>query len=213
MEQASKTTKVFGPHSPGAARIESLCRPGSVPSYVNGFGGTLAVTSPVPYISFFSGPPFFLFGGLVKPPKKRKNRLVKKMRCVVCFALVVILLYHHRRYHHRDRARRRTNRQPCIAKPDPPYAVRTRGEAGCYRQVGILSAESGPVPLYGRPTGSGGRWNYYSVSNQTLPQKMPVFVNGRDCERLQGCPEASDGETLDVRGLGSAVVTLYTRDV
>ena len=45
---ASKTTKVFGPHSPGAARIESLCRPGSVPSYVSGFGGTLAITSPVP---------------------------------------------------------------------------------------------------------------------------------------------------------------------
>ena len=39
-----KTTKVFGPHSPGVAR------PGSVPSYVNGFGGTLAVTSPVPYL-------------------------------------------------------------------------------------------------------------------------------------------------------------------
>jgi hypothetical protein len=46
---ASKTTKVFRPHSAGAARIESLCRPGSVPSYVSGFGGTLAITSPVPY--------------------------------------------------------------------------------------------------------------------------------------------------------------------
>jgi hypothetical protein len=50
-QQASKTTKVFGPHSPGVARIESLCRPGSVPSYVSGFGGTLAITSPVPYSS------------------------------------------------------------------------------------------------------------------------------------------------------------------
>ena len=55
MEQASKTTKVFGPHSAGAARIESLCRPGSVPSYVNGFGGTLAVTSPVPYFPGVKG--------------------------------------------------------------------------------------------------------------------------------------------------------------
>ena len=35
--------------------MSSLCRPGSVPSYVNGFGGTLAVTSPVPY----SPPVFF----------------------------------------------------------------------------------------------------------------------------------------------------------
>ena len=47
-----KQQQKFSAHT-GAARIESLCRPGSVPSYVNGFGGTLAVTSPVPYLDFF----------------------------------------------------------------------------------------------------------------------------------------------------------------
>ena len=44
--------------------MSSLCRPGSVPSYVNGFGGTLAVTSPVPYLHYNTFPIFgcCLFG-------------------------------------------------------------------------------------------------------------------------------------------------------
>ena len=70
-----------------------------------------------------------------------------------------------------------------------------------------------PVPLYGRPTHRGSdRWNYYAVSNQHVPQKLPVFTKDRDCARMMGCPEASDGDTLDVRGYGKATVTMYTLD-
>ena len=55
-QQASKTTKNSAHTARGPRGLSSLCRPGSVPSYVNGFGGTLAVTSPVPYLSGPEGP-------------------------------------------------------------------------------------------------------------------------------------------------------------
>jgi hypothetical protein len=85
-------------------------------------------------------------------------------------------------------------------------------DVGPYAQIGLLTgAGQEPVPLYGRPTNRGDRWNYYAVSNQHVPQKLPVFRD-RDCARMLGCAEASDGDTLDVRGYGPATVTLYTRD-
>ena len=52
-KQACKTTKNSAHTARGPRGLSSLCRPGSVPSYVNGFGGTLAVTSPVPYFFYF----------------------------------------------------------------------------------------------------------------------------------------------------------------
>jgi len=98
--------------------------------------------------------------------------------------------------------------------PSPPSVPRTRlvRDVGLYKQIGIMSAAGQePVPLYGRPTSRGDRWNYYAVSNQHVPQKLPVYKD-RDCARMLGCAEASDGDTLEVRGYGHATVTLYTRD-
>jgi hypothetical protein len=110
----------------------------------------------------------------------------------------------------------------------------TRGGSCEYRHIGILTVDGteGPVSLFGRPTYRGSdRWNYYALSNQHVPQKLPVFCSsgangangpicpsgpagpiGLDCAKLKGCPEASDGDTLDVRGYGRASVTLYARD-
>ena len=99
----------------------------------------------------------------------------------------------------------------------------TRGGPCEYRHIGILTVDGteGPVSLFGRPTYRGSdRWNYYALSNQHVPQKLPVFcssgasglVGPMDCAKLKGCPEASDGDTLDVRGYGHASVTLYARD-
>ena len=83
-----------------------------------------------------------------------------------------------------------------------------------YTQIGLLeSAGKEPIALFGRRTRRGGdRWNYYAVTNNFTPQKLPVFVGGKECARLLGCAELSDGDTADVRGYGSARVTLYTLD-
>jgi hypothetical protein len=82
-----------------------------------------------------------------------------------------------------------------------------------FSQIGILSTGTGPIPLFARPTRrAADRWNYFAVSNQTVPQKLPVFRDGRDCGKRLGCPEVSDGDVLDVRGAGPATVTLYARD-
>lgn len=120
-------------------------------------------------------------------------------------------------------------------RPDRPRPIMTRGGPCEYRHIGILTVDGaeGPVSLFGRPTYRGSdRWNYYALSNQHVPQKLPVFcssgANGAngpsgqagpmgssgqlDCAKLKGCPEASDGDTLDVRGYGRASVTLYARD-
>ena len=109
---------------------------------------------------------------------------------------------------------------PCALQAASRPKTRLVRPVGPYQQVGILthSANDGagpmaPIPLYGRPTHRGSdRWNYYAVSNQHVPQKLPVFTKERDCARMMGCPEASDGDTLDVRGYGKATVTMYTLD-
>ena len=108
-----------------------------------------------------------------------------------------------------------------LARPVGPYeqvgiltlgAIGAIGADGANGAAGAIGA-AGPVPLYGRPAHRGSdRWNYYAVSNQHVPQKLPVFTKERDCARMMGCPEASDGDTLDVRGYGKATVTMYTRD-
>ena len=110
-----------------------------------------------------------------------------------------------------------------FARPHRQRPIMTRGGPCEYRHIGILTVDGteGPVSLFGRPTYRGSdRWNYYALSNQHVPQKLPVFcssgasglVGPMDCAKLKGCPEASDGDTLDVRGYGRASVTLYARD-
>ena len=109
----------------------------------------------------------------------------------------------------------------------PRLPIMSRGPMREYKHIGILTVgpdganDQGPVSLFGRPTHRGSdRWNYYALSNQHVPQKLPVFcpsgqmgtVGQADCAKLKGCPEASDGDTLDVRGYGRASVTLYARD-
>lgn len=81
-----------------------------------------------------------------------------------------------------------------------------------YTHLGLLvSAGKEPIALHGRPTRRGSdKWNYFAVSNNYAPHKLPVFVNGRDAARLLGCTELSDGDTVDVRGYGTASVSLYT---
>jgi hypothetical protein len=90
--------------------------------------------------------------------------------------------------------------------------VFTRG-IGAYAQVGLLEGgNKDAVALFGRATRRGGdRWNYYAVSNTLNPQRLPVFVGGRDCAKLAGCAEIGDGDAVEVRGYGASTATIYTR--
>jgi hypothetical protein len=77
----------------------------------------------------------------------------------------------------------------------------------------MLEGAKEPIPLYGRPTRRGGeRWNYYAMTTTVAPHMLPVSVGGRECARLLGCAELSDGDAADVRGYGAARAALYTRD-
>ena len=94
--------------------------------------------------------------------------------------------------------------------PRGPYF--TRGVPP-YTQIGMLEGAKEPIPLYGRPTRRGGeRWNYYAMTTTVAPHMLPVSVGGRECARLLGCAELSDGDAADVRGYGAARAALYTRD-
>ena len=97
------------------------------------------------------------------------------------------------------------------AQRDEPTALFTHALPQ-YKQIGLLaSAAKEPIALHGRPTRRGSdKWNYFAVSNNYAPHKLPVFVNGKDAARLLGCTELSDGDTVDVRGYGAASVSLYT---
>jgi hypothetical protein len=76
----------------------------------------------------------------------------------------------------------------------------------------MLEGAKEPIPLYGRPTRRGGeRWNYYAMTTTLTPHVLPVSVGGRECARLLGCAELSDGDAADVRGYGAARAALYTR--
>jgi len=104
----------------------------------------------------------------------------------------------------------RESSAPRSADTGPHYTHRVPP----YTQVGLLECDARePIPLYGRPTRRGGeRWNYYAMTNNFTPQRLPVSVGGRECARLLGCTELADGETADVRGYGAARAALYTRD-
>jgi hypothetical protein len=97
--------------------------------------------------------------------------------------------------------------------PQSPRGVFTRGR-DAFAQVGLVeSGGKDAVALFGRATRRGGdRWNYYAVSNARNPQRLPVFVAGRDCAKPLGCAEIGDGDAVDVRGYGASTATVYTRD-
>jgi len=75
-----------------------------------------------------------------------------------------------------------------------------------YQQIGILTSpterEGGDpmiLPLFGRRINRHDRWQYYAASEK--PQhlwRVPVHINGRECEETVGCPEIQNGDTVDV---------------
>ena len=139
----------------------------------------------------------------------------RTLLAVLAFALVAYTLLAPSELREVREERREVRREVSREEHKEPkeHGLAFYGPRTPFSQIGILSTGTGPIPLFARPTRrAADRWNYFAVSNQTVPQKLPVFRDGRDCGKRLGCPEVADGDVLDVRGGGQATVTLYARD-
>lgn len=88
---------------------------------------------------------------------------------------------------------------------DPVYPL--RGVPQGIQQLGVLvsvvpdgSAEQPQVlPLLGRPSATHrDRWEYYTSTDQYHMMRLPVAVDGRDCQEDVGCREIYNGDTIQV---------------
>jgi hypothetical protein len=94
--------------------------------------------------------------------------------------------------------------------------IRTRGEAGKYQQVGVLSSANVSVasedgdtntrilPLFGRETYPGSnKWNYYTSTDGYHLVSLPVMYKNKDCMEEYGCDEIYDGDTVFIKQYNS----------
>ena len=94
-----------------------------------------------------------------------------------------------------------------------PINITTQG-VGHYTQLGILHNGSETIlPLMGRQTHIRSHmWNYYTLTNDALPVRIPLSTNGRSCDTSNGCNELYSGDSVLVPELGGKfTVKLYDR--
>jgi hypothetical protein len=85
-----------------------------------------------------------------------------------------------------------------------PINVNTRHRDFSYKQVGILTRDSGSetiLALFGRPLDNGrDKWQYYTIKDGQNMVKLPVSKNGRSCTSEYGCNEIYNGDSLFIEG-------------
>lgn len=93
-------------------------------------------------------------------------------------------------------------RPPIYPDKSPKYPL--RGQRTEYQQMGIVtSSDEDPkiLPLYGKPVaGRSDRWNYYTSSdnNSGTLWKIPVKIEGKDCQENIGCKEIYEGDSVEI---------------
>jgi len=118
-------------------------------------------------------------------------------------------------------------RGPVELPPSPsplvglPVNIRTSTANTSYRQIGILTKNSGRggtdpliLPLFGRNLLNGrDKWQYYTMANSggvAFNAKLPISVNGRSCTSEYGCDSVSNGDTVYVEGYDATFrATIY----
>jgi hypothetical protein len=87
--------------------------------------------------------------------------------------------------------------------PSMAVNVQTRGPAGDYGQIGILTGEDGKIlPLYGRKTAvNRGNFQYFTTTDGFRAVRLPLQVKGRNCTDSLGCTELYDGDSVYVAPL------------
>ena len=99
----------------------------------------------------------------------------------------------------------------------------TRGYSGGFQQIGLLikndsddgdNKNNNIMPLFGRPTLSNrDRWCYYTTSDKYHSLKIPLSIDGRQCNDDQGCKELYDNDGVSVPGYnGNFKATIYGYD-
>jgi hypothetical protein len=99
-----------------------------------------------------------------------------------------------------------------------PINISTRAVDTSYRQVGILTRNSGNetiLPLMGRPLYvNRDKWQYYTMSDKNNMIKLPVSRNGKSCTNEYGCDSLYNGDTIFVEGYNDAFkVTMYDNNI
>ena len=82
-----------------------------------------------------------------------------------------------------------------------------------YRQLGVLYANNGMIlPLLGRRINST-NWQYYTLTNDAIPLKLPIEYKNRICTDHHGCNELYDDDEIHIRELSAKFnVRLYHMD-
>ena len=93
----------------------------------------------------------------------------------------------------------RTIRQAPIRRSRVPINIKTRG-VDSWRQVGVIHNEKGNIlPLFGRRTYNGSdKWNYYTASKGAHSYKVPINIEGKQCDGEYGCKEIYDGDSISL---------------
>jgi hypothetical protein len=100
-----------------------------------------------------------------------------------------------------------------------PINVPTRALDAEYRQIGILTRNSGTgetiLPLMGRPLyTSRDKWQFYTMNDKNNQIKLPMSKNGRSCTSENGCDNLYSGDNVDVEGFNDNFkVTSYDNAV
>jgi len=104
-----------------------------------------------------------------------------------------------------------------------PINQETRGIAGDYSQVGILTrvdseskSDKMILPFMGRILMSRPeKWQYYTTSNTgQVNTRLPVRFNGRSCTSEQGCDYINSGDIVYVEGYNEQFrATIYENNV
>lgn len=94
-----------------------------------------------------------------------------------------------------------------------PINVSTRDIDSEYRQIGILTRNSGPemiLPLFGRPIDkSRDKWQFYTTKDNSLI-KLPVIYKNKSCSDTNGCDNIYNSDTVYVEGYKDVfLATIY----
>ena len=84
--------------------------------------------------------------------------------------------------------------------PRPMVNIATRGIEE-YTQIGYLDGIQSDMmlPLFGRRVHTGASmWNYYAMTNDRFPIKIPIEKESRGCLDEYGCKEIYDGDKVHI---------------
>tara|TARA_B100001094_G_C18158283_1_gene787764 strand:- start:1046 stop:1528 length:483 start_codon:yes stop_codon:yes gene_type:complete len=83
-----------------------------------------------------------------------------------------------------------------------------------YRQIGILHTNGSILPLLGRKIHRGSsNWNYYTLTNDALPLKIPLVHKNKQCMDNFGCSELYDNDEVTIPEMNATyTIRLYNND-